>query len=228
MKLAFTSIFTDFFDIMMLMGVTSDNTGRKPLEVVKVFKRPPVSDPLFVQMLFGEPSWSWLWLVVRLYLGWAWVEAGWHKVTDPRWVGTGEALQAFWTNVVKIPATGRPPITYDWYREFIRFLLDSGTHTWFAKLVAYGEFLVGIVLIAGLFTGFAAVAGAFLNLNFMLAGASSTNPILFLLAMLLLMAWKNAGYLGLDYWVLPAVGTPWAGKRTESPGTGTWQEPRDL
>lgn len=159
--------------------------------------------------LLGETRWAWLWAIIRIYVGYQWFEAGLHKVTDPAWVRTGAALQAYWQRAVQIPAQGKPPVTYDWYRGFLTFLLDTGSHTWFAKLVAYGELIMGIFLIVGLFTGFAAFFGAFANFNFMLAGSASTNPVLFLLAVLLMMAWKVAGYWGLDYWVLPAVGTPW-------------------
>jgi thiosulfate dehydrogenase [quinone] large subunit len=43
----------------------------------------------------------------------------------------------------------------------------------------------------------------------MMAGSASTNPVLFVLAVLLMLAWKNAGWIGLDRWLLPALGTPW-------------------
>jgi thiosulfate dehydrogenase [quinone] large subunit len=43
----------------------------------------------------------------------------------------------------------------------------------------------------------------------MLAGSASTNPVLFLLAVLLMLAWKTAGYWGLDRWALRWLGTPW-------------------
>jgi thiosulfate dehydrogenase [quinone] large subunit len=75
--------------------------------------------------------------------------------------------------------------------------------------MAYSELLIGICLIVGLLTGFAALGGALMNFNFMLAGAASTNPVLFLIAVLLILAWKAAGYLGADRYVLPLIGTPW-------------------
>lgn len=182
--------------------------------------RRAVSDPPWVASLLGDTRWAWLWAIVRVYVGYQWFEAGLHKVTDPAWVRTGAALQAYWQRAVQIPAQGKPPVTYDWYREFLTFLLNSGSHTWFAKLVAYGELVMGIFLIVGLFTGFAAFFGAFANFNFMLAGSASTNPVLFLLAVLLMLAWKIAGYWGLDYWVLPAVGTPWKSVPTTAPERG--------
>jgi thiosulfate dehydrogenase [quinone] large subunit len=48
-----------------------------------------------------------------------------------------------------------------------------------------------------------------MNFNFLLAGSASTNPVLFIIAVLILMGWKVAGWIGLDRWVLPALGTPW-------------------
>lgn len=37
----------------------------------------------------------------------------------------------------------------------------------------------------------------------------SINPILFLGALFLILAWKTAGWWELYRWVLPALGTPW-------------------
>lgn len=51
-----------------------------------------------------------------------------------------------------------------------------------------------------------------MNVSFLFAGALSTNPILFILATWLVLAWKNAGWYGLDRWALPFLGTPWGRK----------------
>ncbi len=75
--------------------------------------------------------------------------------------------------------------------------------------MSFGELLVGIALILGLFTGIAAFFGSFMNMNYLLAGTVSSNPILFVIATFLVLAWKTAGWWGLDRWVLPALGTPW-------------------
>jgi len=48
-----------------------------------------------------------------------------------------------------------------------------------------------------------------MNMAFLLAGTTSTNPVLVMLGFLLILAWKNAGYIGLDYFFLPMLGTPW-------------------
>ncbi|MFO7274449.1 MAG: DoxX family protein [Bacillota bacterium] len=169
-----------------------------------------IQDPPFARYLFDNTASAWIWLLARLYLGWQWLQAGWHKVTDPAWMNGGTALKGYWTRAIAIPdPPAKPAITYGWYRDFLTFLLEGGHYTWFAKLIAVGEVLVGVALILGLLTGFAAFFGAFMNFNFMLAGSASTNPVLFTLAILLLMAWKVAGYWGVDRYLLPALGTPW-------------------
>ncbi|HYF78915.1 MAG TPA: DoxX family protein [Symbiobacteriaceae bacterium] len=169
-----------------------------------------VQDPPVARYLFDNTASSWIWLIVRVYLGWQWLQAGLHKVTDPAWMSTGTALQGFWTRAVALPAPpAKPVITYGWYRGFLSMLLEGGHYTWFAKLVAVGEVIIGVALILGFLTGFAAFFGALMNFNFMLAGTTSTNPVLFTLAVLLLMAWKVAGYWGVDRFLLPALGTPW-------------------
>jgi thiosulfate dehydrogenase [quinone] large subunit len=171
-----------------------------------------VQDPPLAQKIFNDTRVSWLWLILRVWLGSQWVEAAFHKITNPAWVQTGEALKGFWQGAVAIPENGRPAISFAWYRSFIQFLLNTGAYTWFAKLIAYGELLIGIARILGLFTGIAAFLGGSMNWNFIMAGSASTNGMLFFVSVLIILAWKVAGYIGLDYYLLPLIGTPWRGQ----------------
>ncbi len=175
-----------------------------------VLKNRVIEEPPLVQQLLNNPRYSFIWLVVRIWLGWQWLEAGLHKIEDPAWIQTGQALKGYWERAVAIPEGGRPAISFDWYRSFLQSLLDSQTYTWFAKLVAFGEFFIGVALILGLFVGIAAFFGGFMNWNFMMAGSASTNPLLFVAAIVLILAWKVAGYIGADYFLLPKLGTPWS------------------
>ena len=77
-------------------------------------------------------------------------------------------------------------------------MLNHEWYTWFAKLIAIGEALVGIGLIVGALVGIAAFFGTFMNFNFMMAGSASSNPVLFGLAVFLVLGWKIAGYFGVD------------------------------
>jgi len=180
-----------------------------------------VEDPPFAKWLFNSPYASLLWLPLRVWLGYKWIEAALGKLGNPAWVQTGEALKGFWTNAVAVPATGRPPIAFGWYRSFIQFLLNTHSYTWFAKLVAYGELLIGIALVAGIFTGLAATSGGFLNWNYIMAGSASTNGIMLVLSFGLILAWKIAGYIGLDYFLLPLIGTPWKRHHSEPTSSDT-------
>lgn len=179
--------------------------------------RQEIQNPPLARFLFDSPSSAWIWLIARVYLGWQWLEAGLGKVSNPAWMSGGTALRGFWERAVAIPAApAKPAITYGWYRSFLVTLIEGGHYSWFAKLIAIGEVVIGICLIVGLFTGIFAFLGSFLNFNFMLAGTTSTNPVLFAIATFLVMAWKVAGYWGADRYLLGALGTPW-GRRTGSP-----------
>jgi len=179
-----------------------------------------ISDPPLARFLFSDTRMAPLWLLVRIYVGWAWLEAGLHKVQDvgatTNYIYDGAGILAFWNRIAAMPAApARPVITYDWYRGFIQFLIDSHAAVVMGKVIAFGEAAVGIGLILGAFVGIAAVSGAFMNLNFMLAGSASTNPVMLLLGFLLVLAWKTAGYIGLDRFLLPLLGTPWRAKKED-------------
>jgi thiosulfate dehydrogenase [quinone] large subunit len=168
-----------------------------------------VEDPPLARLLFNDTRLSWIWAIVRILLGLSWLDAASFKLGNPAWMETGEALRSFWQNAVMIPQAGRPAIAYDWYRSFIQGLLDIGAYVWFARLIAIGELLIGAALILGAFVGIAAFFGAFMNWNFIMVGSASTNGVLGIAAILLILAWKVAGYYGLDFYLLPLLGTPW-------------------
>jgi thiosulfate dehydrogenase [quinone] large subunit len=179
-----------------------------------------IVDPPLAHVLFSTTRFAWLFALLRLYLGYEWFEAGLHKINDPKWTAGGTALKGYWERAVQLPETGRPPIAFGWYRDFISFMLNNEYYTWFAPLVAWGELLVGISLFVGAFVGIAAFFGAFMNWNFIMAGTASTNGMLFVLAVVLMLAWKVAGWYGLDRFLLPLIGTPWAiGPQKATPAT---------
>ncbi len=177
-----------------------------------LYGSPAVKEPGFARWLFLDGRAAWLWFALRMYVGYQWLEAGRHKIWPEQgstWLESGDSLKGFWQGAVAIPEAGRPAITYDWYRDFLQYMLDNQWYTWFAKVIAVGEFAVGIALICGAFVGVAAFFGTFMNFNFMLAGTASTNPVLFGLAVLLILAWRTGGLIGADRWLLPTLKTPW-------------------
>ncbi|MEJ2011755.1 MAG: DoxX family protein [Anaerolineales bacterium] len=169
-----------------------------------------IEEPPFARSLFGSTRWAWLWLLVRLYAGYQWVAAGWDKLHNPAWVGakSGTALAGFVQNALS-KTSGAHPDVQSWYAWFLNHLVLPYPSAW-SYLVSIGEFLVGVALIIGLFVGIAAFFGLFMNTSYLLAGSVSINPILLIMALFLILAWRVAGWLGVDRWVLPALGTPWS------------------
>ena len=172
-----------------------------------------IPEPALAKFLFSDTRLSILWLLLRIYIGWEWVQAGWEKVINPLWTGAkaGVALNGFLVGALA-KASGEHPSVQWWYASFLHNFVQPNISV-FSYMVAYGELLVGVALILGIFTGIAAFFGAFMNMNYLFAGTVSTNPLMFLIELFLILAWRVAGWIGLDRWVLSLLGTPWhAGK----------------
>lgn len=178
--------------------------GNKQLKFVE-----QIEEPRITKVLFGRVNLAWLWLIVRVYLGWQWLEAGLGKIGSPAWTGSdaGAAINGFVSGALQ-KTTGDHPDVQGWYAWFLEKLVLPNTKM-FGYMVAYGEVLVGIALIIGLFAGIAAFFGGFMNMNYLLSGTVSVNPSLLFLSLFVILAWRTAGWWGLDRWVLPALGTPW-------------------
>jgi len=161
------------------------------------------------KFIFSNKKMAWFWLMVRLYVGWEWLIAGWSKVQNPVWVGdtAGGAISGFVQGALAKTAGAHPDVA-GWYASFLQNAVLPNAQTW-SHAIAFGELLVGVGLIVGLLTGIAAFFGLFMNLNFLLAGTVSTNPILFVLSIGIILAWRVAGHWGLDRYVLPLLGVPW-------------------
>jgi thiosulfate dehydrogenase [quinone] large subunit len=191
-----------------------------------------IPEPPITRFLFGDTRIAWFWLIVRLYIGLSWLGAGLGKLTGydlangkmyAPWVfgpDDGAAITAFAKYV--IGHGGASPFspfpewfvgTPDWYASFLQSSVLSHA-AMFSYLVTFGELLVGLGLIFGALTGIAAVFGLFMNLNFLLTGVVSVSPAMGIIALFIVLAWRIAGYYGVDRWLLPLLGTPWTGSLT--------------
>jgi thiosulfate dehydrogenase (quinone) large subunit len=161
-----------------------------------------------------------LWLVARLWLGYEWISGGIEKVFGAGsavWVGpkAGTAVTGFLNGAIAKsalapgfdPVKTPHPAVQDWYAILVRdYFLPNAVA--FSYLVAFGELLVGIALIVGLFTHFAALMGVLMNLAFLFAGTTSTNPQMLVVALTIVLAGGIAvGYYGLDYFARPIEDT---------------------
>jgi len=135
--------------------------------------------------------------IIRLYLGYFWLTSGIGKITG------GFEVNGFLQGAIG-KATGDHTAVQTWWATFLE-QVALPNHELFSTLVMWGEVLVGIGLILGLFTNLAALGGITMNFSFLLSGTTSTNPQMVILTIFLLVAGANAGRYGLDRWVMPYV-----------------------
>ena len=97
-------------------------------------------EPRWARFLFASQAAAWLWLVIRLYLAYIFIPAGWHKITEGGWVfGDGAPIQGMVSGAVA--AEGTP----GWYVWFLENIVQPNASL-FATLVAVGELAVGLGL----------------------------------------------------------------------------------
>jgi len=176
-------------------------------------------EPRVARFLFSSPIAAIGWLVLRVWLGYQWLHAGWEKVTGTEsgwhfgfthdsWLRTSAGLKGF--AGFALTSAGKPhaAVNYGWYAAFLRWIERSGAG-FLAPVIAIGETAIGVALILGIFTGVAAFSAGLLSTSFGLAGVAGVNPAFFVIEVFLVLAWRNSGHYGLDRYVLPALGTPW-------------------
>lgn len=198
-----------------------------------------VQDHSFWLAFTGNVWFSILWLPLRFVLGIGWLQAGYHKIFDAGWgtsgtvtrmvdgtatevqMGRGDSMKGFLMGAyTPNEETGATKAVFGWYADFLEWIVDSGATSWLGPVIAWGETLVGLGLLFGALIGIAAFFGTVMNMSFMLAGTVSSNPWMFALTIFIILGWKVAGFLGLDRWLLPALGTPWnRNDRRDTPAT---------
>ncbi len=141
-----------------------------------------------------------LMVFVRIYLGYQWIEAGWHKLTG------GFDAGGFLNNAIGKPIVDKTTqeLVYPNFVYFIKHFALPNVKV-FNVLIPLGEFLVGVGLILGGLTAAAAFFGLLMNFMFMFAGTLNTNPWLVLLGVLVFIAGTHAGRYGLDYYLIPLL-----------------------
>jgi thiosulfate dehydrogenase (quinone) large subunit len=136
--------------------------------------------------------------VIRIWLGYNWMTAGWGKLT-----GEGFDASGYLNNAVANPVMGPDgaPV-YGWYTNFLESFALPNVEL-FNFIVPLGEFLIGLGLILGCLTTAAMFFGLVMNFSFFLAGTVSHNPTDIFFGFIILFAGYNAGRYGLDRWVVP-------------------------
>jgi len=153
---------------------------------------------VFIQLLRENRYASLFLTLFRVYLGWQWLNAGWGKISSGKFDASG-----FLNGAVK-QVSGEHPAVQPWWGNFLNDVALPHVEL-FNVLVPWGEFLVGLALIIGVFTSFAMLMGLTMNFAYMLSGTTSTNPQMVIIGMFILVAGINAGKIGLDRWLMPIL-----------------------
>jgi thiosulfate dehydrogenase (quinone) large subunit len=154
---------------------------------------------MFVNWLRKSQISSVILVVFRLYLGYTFITAGFHKLTG------GFDASGFLKGAIGNPVKGpEGDILYGWYVSFLKDFALPNVDI-FNTIVPIGEFLIGLGLIIGCLTTAAAFFALIMNFSFLLAGTVSSNPEDIFLGGIILFSGYNAGRYGLDHWVIPYI-----------------------
>ncbi|NRF94437.1 DoxX family membrane protein [Paenibacillus frigoriresistens] len=138
--------------------------------------------------------------IIRLYVGWQWMTAGWHKIAGAKPFDAAGYLKGAIAKPVL--ESGTTDMVYANYVAFLKSFALPNVGI-FNTIVPWGELLVGLGLILGALTTTAIFFGLLMNFMYMFAGTVSSNPWLVLLGFFIIAAGANAGKFGVDHLILP-------------------------
>ena len=131
--------------------------------------------------------------LLRIYIGYKWFAAGISKLQMSGFDASGFITMAAESSTA--PA---------WWQVFLQNVAVPNAEL-FSFMVLWGEILVGIALILGVFSNFAALMGITMNLSFLFSGAGLLDAQMAILTVFIVIAGSNAGRYGLDRWIQPAL-----------------------
>jgi thiosulfate dehydrogenase (quinone) large subunit len=193
------------FLLALILAFAQFFLERPSLKAVPSSARFP--EPALAKFFLGSEGSAALWFIIRMEVGAEWLLAGWEKMQSPAWGSSGKAMSGFVAGALAKSA-GPNPAVQGWYAWFLQHLVQPNAGLW-SLLITYGEFAVGLGVLLGVLTGIAAGFGVLMNLNYLLAGTVSINPVLGMFGLFLVFSWRVCGWVGGDRWLLPWLGLPW-------------------
>jgi thiosulfate dehydrogenase [quinone] large subunit len=132
------------------------------------------------------------WTAMRVWLGVMWIQAGSAKLWGAEAAGfihnNGAGVAGFATH-------GTP--AYSWWGSFLHSFVVPNAGS-IGILVAVGEYAIGIALVAGLFTRFAALGSLALLFTYVMSGTASVCAFYALFAIVILVMWRTSSWIGAD------------------------------
>jgi len=188
--------------IVAFMQYVQERSALKAEAATERFPEPAIS-----RFFLASEGSAAVWFVVRMNVGAQWLAAGWDKASSPAWGTSGKALTGFVTGALA-KASGANPSVQGWYAWFLQHVVLPNASV-FSFMITWGEVAVGLGVLLGLLTGIAAGFGVLMNLDYLLAGTVSINPVLGMFGLFLCFSWRVCGWIGVDRWLLPMLGLPW-------------------
>ncbi len=164
------------------------------------------------------------WLVpLRVYLGVMWFLEGWHKLPqvldDPtniflipyKVTDVSAATEVVEEAIVALPVPEFITSIVEWSMDLIFYTPDGGftfMATVFQTAMVFGEMLVGLALIGGLFSAVASIASILMGSMIWASGMAPYEMLWYLAAGVATIGGSGSTF-GLDYYVLPFLKKQW-------------------
>ena len=134
-----------------------------------------------------------IWLGLRIYLGSAWLQFGLTKIRAG-WL-TGNPME----EILSLVANGLTPAPLPFYRGVAELLLALDADRIMTVAIPLLEIAFAAAFFAGVLLVPAAIGACLLNVNLVLSGVATLDfdGRFIALQLLLLLAWRVAGYLGI-------------------------------
>jgi thiosulfate dehydrogenase (quinone) large subunit len=132
------------------------------------------------------------WTAMRVWLGVMWIQAGSAKLWGAEAAGF---LHNNGAGVAGFASHGTP--AYSWWGSFLHGFVVPNAGA-IGVLVAVGEFAIGVALVAGLFTRFAALGSLALLFTYVMSGTASVCAFYALFAIVILVMWRTSSWIGAD------------------------------
>jgi thiosulfate dehydrogenase [quinone] large subunit len=179
----------------MAAGTRKERSRKKPPinNTVALLRSPPQrTNSSVLRWLAHSRAMALVWTAMRVWLGIMWIQAGAAKL----WGNENAAfLHHGGAGVAGFATHGTA--AYTWWGHFLHGFVVPNAGA-IGVLVALAEFMIGIALVAGVFTRVAALASLGLLFTYVMSGTASVCAFYALFAIVILATWRTSSWIGLD------------------------------